>query len=132
MTVKVHYQHRDGGTALVNYEKDIKRYREACEIIEQYPWAKEVQLSAELEEGGGLQFILGDSDAKYACYQLIPAEENKGLLSLDIICKRGFLGIFGRQARFVDFDVVSISEAKQRIQDLFNHSVDTLYEKYKK
>lgn len=57
--VNVFYQQREEGTDLVNHELDIKFYREACEVIDNYPWEKELELTCELGEGGGFFFYVG-------------------------------------------------------------------------
>jgi len=130
--VKVFYQHREGGTELVNHERELKSHREACETIDSYPWEKELALFEESGEGGGFLFLLGDMDGKYASYQFTPVENDKGLLGLEVVSKRGFIGIFGRESASVDFNLVSISEAKNHIKELFEYSIDLLYQKYRK
>ncbi len=130
--IKAHYQHREGGTELVDHQRDINLHREACEIIDNYPWVKELELFEELDEGGGLLFVLGDYNSKFASYQFIPVEKDAGLLDLEIVIKPGFLNIFGRNSVSVSFDLVSIPEAKQHIKELFNYSIDSLYNKHKK
>ncbi|WMO01724.1 hypothetical protein NI379_06485 [Vibrio parahaemolyticus] len=72
--VKVFYQHREGGTELVDHEKELKFHREACETIDNYPWQKELELFEELGEGGGFFFLLGDMDGKFASYQFTPSK----------------------------------------------------------
>ncbi|WP_261887052.1 hypothetical protein [Vibrio pomeroyi] len=130
--IKVFYQYREGGTELVNHESDLKFHREACETIDTYPWAKELELFEELGEGGGFYFILGDMDGKYASYQFSPVENDRGLLGLEVVSNPGFIGIFGRKSVSVDFKLVSISEAKHHIKELFEYSIDSLYKKYRK
>ncbi|HAS8178430.1 TPA: hypothetical protein I7671_21645 [Vibrio vulnificus] len=130
--VKVFYQHREGGTELVDHEKELKFHREACETIDNYPWQKELELFEELGEGGGFFFLLGDMDGKFASYQFTPAESDRGLLDLEVVSKLGFIGIFGRKSVSVDFKLVSIPEAKHQIKELFEYSIDSLYQKYRK
>ncbi|EGU0168809.1 hypothetical protein JFQ74_004740 [Vibrio parahaemolyticus] len=129
--VKVFYDHRVDGEELVVYEKSIRLYREACEVIDQYPWKAEIELTEKLGVGGGFQFILGD-ERVYACYQFTPIDYDKGFLFFDLVMAPGFLNIFGRKSISKDFDVVSISEAKVKIKELFDYSVASLYEKYKR
>ncbi|EGQ7821176.1 hypothetical protein ACVW8L_004544 [Vibrio parahaemolyticus] len=130
--VKVFYQHREGGTELVDHEKELKFHREACETIDNYPWQKELELFEELGEGGGFFFLLGDMDGKFASYQFTPVESDRGLLDLEVVSKLGFIGIFGRKSVSVDFKLVSIPEAKHQIKELFEYSIDSLYQKYRK
>ena len=130
--VKVFYQHRENGAELVNHERDLESHREACEIIDNYPWAKELKLLEELGEGGGFFFTSGDMDGKFASYQFTPVEIDRGLLELQVVSKPGFIGIFGRKSVTVDFDLVSISEAKQKIKELFEYTIDSLYQKYRR
>ncbi|QPI62600.1 hypothetical protein [Vreelandella venusta] len=130
--VKVFYQHREGGTELVDHEKELKFHREACETIDNYPWRKELELFEELGEGGGFFFLLGDMDGKFASYQFIPVESDRGLLDLEVVSKLGFIGIFGRKSVSVDFKLVSIPEAKHQIKELFEYPIDSLYQKYRK
>ena len=80
--------------------------------------------------GGGLYFSLGD-DNVYACYQFVPVDINSGILSLDVVLKPGFLNIFGRKSASKYFNIVSIPEAKSKLKDLFDHTVESLYEKHK-
>lgn len=128
--VKVAYQHREDGTELVNYEKTLKSHDEACEVIDNYPWAKELALFEELGEGGGFFFSLGQLDDRYASFQFTPVEQDQGLLDLEVVSKPGFLNLFGRQSVSKSFDLVSITEAKQHLKALFEYSVESLYEKY--
>ncbi|EJG0664862.1 hypothetical protein C4G29_RS22640 [Vibrio parahaemolyticus] len=130
--VKVFYQHREGGTELVDHEKELKFHREACETIDNYPWQKELELFEELGEGGGFFFLLGDMDGRFASYQFTPVESDRGLLDLEVVSKLGFIGIFGRKSVSVDFKLVSIPEAKHQIKELFEYSIDSLYQKYRK
>ena len=129
--VKVFYQHREGGHELVDHEKALKSHREACNIIDNYPWAEELKLFEALEEGGGFFFLLGDLDSQYASFQLTPIEEGVGMLNLEVVYKPGFLGFFGGKSASADFKSVSIPEAKHRIKELFEHSIESLYKKYK-
>ncbi len=128
--VKVAYQHREDGTELVNHEKTLKSHHEACEIIDNYPWAKELALFEELGEGGGFFFSLGQLGNKYVSFQFTPVEQNQGLLDLEIVRSPGFLNIFGRKSVSKSFNVVSVTEAKLHLKSLFEHSVESLYEKY--
>ncbi|MEF1210572.1 hypothetical protein REH77_00180 [Vibrio alginolyticus] len=130
--VKVYFQYREGGTELVDHERDLKSHREACEIIDDYPWVEELELFEQLGEGGGFFFILGDLDAEYASYQFTPVEADRGLLDLDVVSRPGFLNIFGRKSASVDFKLVSIPEAKHHIKELFEYAVDSLYKRHKK
>ena len=130
--VKVYYQCREKGTELVNHERELASYREAYEVIDNYPWAEELAFFEKLGEGGGFLFVLGDLDDKYASYQLIPSDVDKGVLLLDVVLKKGVVNFLGRKSLSVDFDVVSISEAKRYIKELFAGSIDSLYEKYRK
>ncbi|MCG7497846.1 hypothetical protein MHO82_13330 [Vibrio sp. Of7-15] len=132
VSVKAYYQHRVDGPELVNHEKEVKLHRELCDIIDNYPWVRESELFEELGEGGGFFFILGDEDSKYATYQFTPMGYDEGLLDLDIVVKPGFLNIFNRKAVSKSFDVVSIPEAKRHLKEFFDHSVDSLYKKYKR
>ncbi|GGE56672.1 hypothetical protein GCM10007421_34070 [Halopseudomonas oceani] len=130
--VKVYYQCREKGTELVNHERELAFYREAYEVIDNYLWAEELAFFEELGEGGGFLFVLGDLDDKYASYQLIPSDVDRGVLLLDVVCKKGVMSFLGRKSISVDFDLVSISEAKRYIKELFEGSIESLYEKHKK
>ncbi|SJN59769.1 hypothetical protein VR7878_03666 [Vibrio ruber DSM 16370] len=130
--VKVFYQHREGGTELIDHERTLKSHCEACEIIDNYPWAQELALFETLGEGGGFFFLLGDAEGQYASYQFTPVETDRGFLDLDVVYQRGVMRIFGRKSVLVDFELVSIAEAKHHIKELFEYSVDGLYNKYKK
>lgn len=130
--VKVYYQCREKGTELVNHERELAFYREAYEVIDNYPWAEELAFFEELGEGGGFLFVLGDLDDKYASYQLIPSDVDRGVLLLDVVCEKGVMSFLGRKSISVDFDLVSISEAKRYIKELFEGSIESLYEKHKK
>lgn len=130
--VKASYSHRTDGAELVHHNKEVRRHREACDIIDNYPWEAEFKLSEETGEGGGFHFVLGDLNDKHASYQFVPVDLNKGFLMLEVVLKKGTLGIFGKKTVSVDFDAVSASEAKDKLKDLFSHTVESLYEKYKK
>jgi len=89
-------------------------------------------LLEELGEGGGFFFTSGDMDGKFASYQFTPVEIDRGLLELQVVSKSGFIGIFGRKSVTMDFELVSISEAKQKIKELFENTIDSLYQKYRR
>lgn len=132
MSVKVYYQHREQGPELVNHERELHHFGDACEVIDHYPWARELELFEEHGEGGGFFFLAGDENSRYASYQFTPLEAGKGLLDLEIVLKPGVLGLFGRQAVSVSFELVSIDEAKAQIKKLFDRSLETLYSQHKK
>ena len=130
--IHVSYSHHALGTELVHYEKSAKSHSDACRLIDSYPWLPELELTEKLGEGGGLYFLLGSEKEKYASYQLVPMGPDEGFLLLDIVANRGFLGVFGRKSVSENFDLVTISEAKLKLKELFDYSVDKLYEKYAK
>ncbi|NAX21815.1 hypothetical protein [Vibrio sp. V39_P1S14PM300] len=132
MSVKVFYQHRVEGPELVNHDKVVSTYHEACDIIDNYPWAEEMEWCEKLGEGGGFFFIFGDEEDKYATFQFTPIDVDKGLLYLDVVIKSSFWNLFGRNAVSKNFDVMSIPEAKQQLKELFDYSIESLYRKYKK
>lgn len=43
------YSHRSGGTELVHYEKSLKVHREACKLIDNYPWESELELKDKIK-----------------------------------------------------------------------------------
>jgi len=129
--VKASYSQRSDGEEIVHHEKTLRLHREACEIIDNYPWETELKLGEETGEGGGFYFLLGDENGKHASYQFVPMDIDKGWLMLEVVLKKGTLGIFGKQTATVDFDAVTTFEAKDKIKDLFNHTVESLYAKYK-
>lgn len=129
--IEVSYTHRIDSTELIEHKKSLRLHREACEIIDNYPWETELKLSDETGEGGGFYFWIGDPDGKHASFQYVPVEVDKGFLMLDIVVKKGTLGLFGKKSASVDFDAVTTVEAKDKIKELFNHNVDSLYDKYK-
>lgn len=129
--VQIIYEHRVDGEDLIPHEKEVKLHRELCEVIDAYPWAAEMEAFEKYGGGGGFHFVLGDDDV-YACYQYVPIDLNSGILSLHIVLKAGFLNIFGRKSVSKDFDVVSIPEAKTKIKELFEHTVESLFEKHKR
>lgn len=128
--VKVVYDHREGGEEFITHEKEVRLHRELCEIIDAYPWAEEMEAFDKYGVGGGLYFALGD-DSVYACYQFVPVDINAGILSLDVVLKPGFLNMFGRKSASQYFNIVSIPEAKSKLKDLFDHTIESLYEKHK-
>lgn len=132
MSVKVFYQHRVDGPELVNHEKVVSTYHEACDIIDNYPWAEEMEWCEKLGEGGGFFFVSGDEEAKHATFQYTPMGYDEGLLYLNIILKPSFWNLFGRNTVSKNFDVMSIPEAKQQLKELFDYSIESLYRKYKK
>lgn len=128
--VKVVYDHREGGEEFITHEKEVRLHRELCEIIDAYPWVAEMEAFDKYGVGGGLYFSLGD-DNVYACYQFVPVDINSGILSLDVVLKPGFLNMFGRKSASKYFNIVSIPEAKSKLKDLFDHTIESLYEKHK-
>ncbi|MDX1319110.1 MAG: hypothetical protein R3207_02975 [Oceanospirillum sp.] len=127
--VVVDYSLREGGDELVNKHQELKSFIDACQVIDDYPWAAEYLLSEKLGEGGGFYFFRDEGD-KHASFQLTPIEADRAFLDMDVVQKSGFLGMFGRKSVHKDFETVSIPEAKALIKDLFDHTVDSLYRKY--
>lgn len=128
--VKVIYSHRVGGTELVTHEKEVGFHKELCKIIDDYPWVSEVELAEEPGVSGGFEFLLDDYDGKYAIYYFIPIDTRTGLLDAYIIVKPGFLKTFGRKAVSMSFGEVLIVEAKEKVKELFDCSIEDLYERY--
>ncbi|WP_022952240.1 hypothetical protein [Leucothrix mucor] len=48
--VEASYSHRSGGTELVHYKKLLKVHREACELIDNYPWESELALKDKIKD----------------------------------------------------------------------------------
>ena len=130
-SVMAYYQHRVDGPELVNHEKELRTYRDLVALFDDFPWAREMEMFEKYEEGGGFYFVLGDENGVHATYQYVPMELNKGWLEINVLLKEGFL-FFGRQKATKDFDIVSNTEAQQKIKELFEYSVESLYKKYKK
>lgn len=128
--VTISYTHHDGGKTLKPFEITTNSHRAACELIDNYPWAEELALFDELGEIGYLYFYIGDINAEHASYQFTPIDEKKGDLTFSVVTKPGFLSMIGREVVDIDFELVSINEAKSKIQDLFNYSIESLYNKY--
>lgn len=131
--INVFYALRENSSPeMVGHEKTIQSPRELNQLLDNYPWEAEIEYTRALGEGGGFYFLLGDEKEAFASFQLIPVEIKRGLLDLNVVAKKGFLGIFGRQSVNVSFDEVSLPEAKEKIRELFDYSVDALYRRYKK
>lgn len=116
---------------IVEHKQTVNGKHEITDVIDNYPWTSEIELSAKYDQGGSFYFLLGDEDGLHASYQFVPVEMHKGLLFLNIVAKKGFLGIFGNQSVTVDFDEVSSSEVKTKVNDLLTFTIEELYEKYK-
>jgi len=130
--VNVSYQHRIGNDPeLVGFSHEDISYEDACKVIDNYPWESELKLFEKYGEGGGFNFVLSGLDGGYADFQFIPVDLNNGFLDLNIVLKEGLWGIFGRKSKSLDYDVVSISEAKTKLRELFDYSLSSLYDKYK-
>ena len=130
--VDAHYQHRTGSSPeLVLFSRKNISYKTACDIIDRYPWASELELSDRYGEGGGFYFVAGAPEGIHAAYQFTPVDADRGLLNLELVLKKGWLGMIGRRAKSIDFDAVSTSMAKQKIRELFTDSPEALYEKYR-
>ena len=128
--IRVSYQCREEGSELINHEQVATSYQDVCEVVDNFPWVKEAELSEKYGEGGALFFTLGEPGGKHACFQLTPTGIAEALLDLDIVLKTGVLGLFGRRAVNKHFDVLSVEQAKIQLKELFEHSVDSLYAKY--
>lgn len=129
--VVVEYSLREGSDEMVNKHRELNSFRDAFDVIDQYPWASEIEKTEELGEGGGFYFFRDEGD-KHASFQLTPIEKDRAFLDMEVVQKSGFLGFIGRKAVHKDFDAVSIEQAKALIKDLFDHTVDSLYSKYSK
>ncbi|MDP4537824.1 hypothetical protein Q3O60_16695 [Alkalimonas collagenimarina] len=130
--IEVSYSHnKDGEGELVEKTTSITTYQELCDIIDSYPWDTELALFEKSGVGGGITVVCGDVKQQFASYLLIPIETDKALLNIDIVFKPGFLTIFGRKATSTDLGEVSIADAKSKLKELFDHSITSLYQKYK-
>ncbi len=129
--VKAYYQYQNEDHVMVNYEKDLRAYVEAGEIIDHYPWEHESTALELTGEGGGLYFFRGDENAQHSSVQLIPYDEEKCFVVFEVVLKKGFLGFIGRKAVDKSFDEMPIDEAKGHVKKLFDYSFDALYDHYK-
>lgn len=130
--IEVSYSHNKDGTGeLVEKTTQVTTYQELCDLIDAYPWDTEIALFEKSGVGGGITVVSGDVKQQCASYLLIPVETGKALLNLDILLKPGFLAIFGRKATSTDFGEVTVEEAKIKLKELFDHSIASLYQKYK-
>ncbi len=128
--IKTFSQYREGGSDLIDHEKVITTHKEAIEIIDSYPWLEELELFEKYGEGGAIFFMFENDKGQSAEYQFTPTEKNAGELDIIITLKSGWLGLFGRKVIRVDLGLVSIAQAKLHIKDLFEHSIESLYQKY--
>ncbi|MCE0495457.1 hypothetical protein [Vibrio salinus] len=130
--VDVYYQHRVGNNPeLVNFSRKEITYRDACKVIDDYPWESELALFEQHGEGGGFNFVLSAPDGGYADYQFTPVGLNEGFLDLTIVLRKGVLGMFGRKSVSVNCDVISARDAKIKMKELFDSSLLSLYEQYR-
>lgn len=130
--VDVNFQHRVGNAPeLVEFSHNDISYADACKVIDNYPWESELKLFERYGEGGGFNFLLSGLEGGYADFQFTPVDHNEGFLGLNIVLKEGLWGILGRKSKSIDFDVVSTSEAKTKIRELFDYPLSSLYDKYK-
>ncbi|MFC0336878.1 hypothetical protein SAMN05421848_3018 [Kushneria avicenniae] len=129
--VLIRYSHHTEDREFVNYTADTDHFDEACKILDRYPWRQEIAIFEELGEGGGLDFVMGNEQGKHAYYQLIPIEEGKGFLFLTVVVKTGLFNLLGRQSLNRDFHLVTIETARFYIKELFEHSVESLYEMHR-
>lgn len=129
--VRAVYEQRDGGIELVTHEKKLNLHRELCELIDSYPWKSEMELFEEYGVGGGFQFILGGEDV-YARYDFTPIDMDSVELDFYLVLKTGFLGFFGRKSILKQYGIIPVSESKEKMKDLFERSIESLYQKHKK
>lgn len=129
--VQILYSHHTDMREFVHRRINTESFDKACEVVDKYPWAREIALFEELGEGGGFEFLLGDRRGPHAHYQFTPVEEGKGFLDVTVVAKSGLLSVLGRRALSRHFDLVTIEAAKTHIQELFEHSVEFLYRKHK-
>lgn len=129
--VKIIYDHRVGGEELIAHEKEVYLHKDLCEIIDSYPWKSEIELCDKYGVGGGFHFLLGDNKV-YACYQFVPIDISSGILDFDLVLSPGVLSLFGRKSVSKSFDIVSISELKEKTKELFEYSLESLYEKHRR
>lgn len=129
--VQVRWNYQDESEEFHEHEQVTTRFQEACDIIDNYPWAREVALFKKTEAGGGIHFYVSDGK-KHAEYTIIPTTKHEGLLLLDIFIKQPFLYFFGGEKVSKDFGEVTIAICKQQIKEMCDYSIDELYQKYKK
>ena len=114
---------------LLSFKKENQTYDEACKILDNYPWEAEEEWFEKTGEGGGLYFKLQESEEIYAYFQFTPMEDKRGLVFMEIQLAKGFLGIFAKRKKELNFDLMSVDEFKVKLKELFTHSVHSLYEK---
>ncbi|WP_447926555.1 hypothetical protein [Vreelandella sp. EE27] len=129
--VQIVYSHHTDDREFVHRRITTDRFETASDIIDEYPYQREAEMFEELGEGGGLEFLLGDLKGQHAHYHFIPVEADKGILDLSIVAKKGVFNLLGRQALIRHFYLVTPDTAKTHIQELFEHSVEFLYEKHR-
>ncbi|EAQ67737.1 hypothetical protein MED121_17459 [Marinomonas sp. MED121] len=129
--VRAVYEQRDGGIELVLHEKALNLHKDLCDLIDNYPWQSEMELFEEHGVGGGFQFTLGDEDV-YARYDFTPIDMDSVELDFYLVLKSGFLGFIGRKSLIKQYGIISVSEAKEKMKDLFDRPIESLYEKHKK
>ncbi|MFI0471870.1 hypothetical protein ACGLWX_04000 [Halomonas sp. HMF6819] len=130
--VQILYSHYTDNREFVNRRINTDSYDKACEIIDQYPWAREVALFEELGAAGGFEFVLGDRKGPHAIYMLTPIEaERRGSLHLDVVAKTGMFNLLGRRSLSRDFHIVTADTAKEHLRELFEHSVEFIHEKHR-
>ncbi|UYF98896.1 MULTISPECIES: hypothetical protein [unclassified Halomonas] len=129
--VQISYSHHTADREFVHRRITTDRFEKASDIIDQYPYQHEAEMFEELGSGGGLEFLLGDLKGQHAHYNFIPVEADKGILDLSIVAKKGVFNLLGRKALIRHFYLVTPETARAHIAELFEHSVEFLYEKHR-
>lgn len=129
--IRASYSYRDGQGDVTGDTEQLGSYRELEALFARYPWEVEAEPLGDDEAGGGLFFRTGDT-ARFASYQFVPLERDRGWLDFEVVARPGWIKLFGRRAAHVDFGIVSIAEAQHRIRELFDYGIDALYDKHRR
>lgn len=129
--VQILYSLHTDGREFVQRRLTTDRYDRVCEIIDHYPWAREAALFEEQGKSGGFEFLLGERNGLHAYYRFIPIEECQGLLMLNVVARQGLFKWLGRRSLTRDFHLVTADTAKHHVQELFEHSIDGIFDKHR-
>lgn len=128
--VRILYSLHTENREFVHRRITTDRFDKACDIIDQYPWAREIALFDEQGVGGGFEFLLGERQGLHAHYQFVPIEQRQGLLMLNVVARQGLFKWLGRRSLTRDFHLVTADTAKHHVQELFEHSIDGIFDKH--
>ncbi|KJY72122.1 hypothetical protein [Vibrio nigripulchritudo] len=127
--INVHYSYREGDAKEpTHFSSENATIEQVMSILTEYPWDTEGDLPTEEHAGGGIFVEITNHNKQEATFQIVPFGCEHCMLFANVVLKKGFLGIFGKQSVSKDFEELTPEQAIERIKPFLSISVPSIYE----